>query len=122
MFGVHVAGDELGALTHDFRQGGFAIPVNECYLDQINDAPSRVPCVVLFAPTRLELSCPLADQLTLQSPPLLIGQIGDSDLQHYSPSTPCHKRRPRKPLCPKTYTAVYHPSCFGSARRERTLA
>src|SRR5258708_35999665 len=39
------------------------------------------------SPRRLELSRPLADQLTLQRPPLLIGQVGHSDLQHYLPST-----------------------------------
>ncbi len=30
MFCVPIAGDELGALTHDFRQNGFAISVNGC--------------------------------------------------------------------------------------------
>ena len=85
MFCVHVAGDELGALTHDFRQNGFAISVNGCHLDQFNDASPRVPCVVRLSPSRFELGCPLADQLTLQRPPLLIRQIGYSDLQHYFP-------------------------------------
>jgi hypothetical protein len=28
MFCVHVAGDELATLAHNFRQNGFAIPVN----------------------------------------------------------------------------------------------
>jgi hypothetical protein len=65
MFCVHVAGDELDALTHDFRQNGFAISVNGYHLDQLNDAPPRVPCVARFFPTRLELRRPLADQLTL---------------------------------------------------------
>src|SRR2546427_11254447 len=87
MFCVHVAGDELDALAHDFRQNGFAISVNGCHLDQLNDAPPRVPYVARFSPSRLELRRPLADQLTLQRPPLLIGQIGYCDLQHYSPST-----------------------------------
>jgi hypothetical protein len=87
MFCVHVAGDELDALTHDFRQNGFAISVNRCHLDQLNDAPPRVRHVARFSPTRLEFRRPLADQLTLQRPPLLIGRMGYSDLQHYSPST-----------------------------------
>jgi hypothetical protein len=91
MFCVHVAGDELDALTHDFRQNGFAISVNGCHLDQLNDAPPRVPCLARFSPTGLELRCPLADQLTLQRPPLPIGQIGYSDLQHHSPLTACQK-------------------------------
>jgi hypothetical protein len=91
MFGVHVAGDEVGALTHDFRQNGFAISVNGCHLDQFNDASARVPCVARFYPRRLELNRPLPDQLTLQRPPLLIGQIGYSDLQHDSPFTACQK-------------------------------
>jgi hypothetical protein len=73
MFCVHVAGDELGTLTHDFRQNGFAIAVNRYHLDQLNDASPRVPCVVRFSPGRLELSRPLADQLTLQGPPLPVG-------------------------------------------------
>jgi hypothetical protein len=87
MFCVHVAGDELGALTHDFGQNGFAISVNGCHLDQFNDASPRVPSVARFSPSGLELNRPLADQVTLQRPPLLIGQIGYSDLQHYSPLT-----------------------------------
>jgi hypothetical protein len=87
MFCVHVAGDELGTLTHDFRQNGFASSVNGCHLDQFNDASPRVPCVARFSPSRLEFNRPLADQLTLQRPPLLIGQIGYSDPQHYSPLT-----------------------------------
>jgi len=28
MFCVHVAGYELGTLTHDFRQNGFSIAIN----------------------------------------------------------------------------------------------
>jgi hypothetical protein len=91
MFCVHVAGDELGALTHDFRQSGFAISVDGCHLDQLNDVFPRVPCVARFSPSRQELNRPLADQLTLQRPPLLIGQIGYSDLQHYSPLTAYQK-------------------------------
>src|SRR5437867_12542198 len=91
MFCVHVACDELGALAHDFRQNGFAISVNGCHLDQLKDAPPRVPYVARFSPSGLELSRPLADQVTLQRPPLLIGQIGYSDREHYSPSTACQK-------------------------------
>src|SRR5437899_284415 len=91
MLCVYVAGDELGALTHDFRQNGFAISVNRCHLHQLNDASPRLPGVARFSPSRLELNRPLADQLTLQRPPLLIGQIGSSDLQHYSPLPACQK-------------------------------
>jgi hypothetical protein len=99
VFCVHVAGDKLGTLTHDFRQNSFAISVNRYHLDQLNDPSARVACVVRFSPSRLELSRPLANQLTLQRPPLLIGQIGDSDSQHYSPSTACQK--------PPTSEALY---------------
>jgi hypothetical protein len=84
MFYVHVASDELDPLTHDFRQNGFAISVNGCHLDQLNNAPPRIPDGARFCPTRLELRSPLAHQLTLQRPPLLMGQIGYRDLQHYS--------------------------------------
>jgi hypothetical protein len=73
MLCVHVAGDEFGTLTHDFRQNGFAISVNRRHLDQINDASPRVVCVVRLSPSRLELIGPLPDQLTLQRPPLSIG-------------------------------------------------
>ena len=66
MFRVHVAGVELDALTHDFRQNGFAISVNGCHVNQLNDALPRVPYVPRFSPTRLELLCPLAHQMTLQ--------------------------------------------------------
>ena len=41
MFCVHVAGDKLGALTHDFRQNGFAVSVNGCHFGQFNDALFR---------------------------------------------------------------------------------
>jgi hypothetical protein len=66
MLGVHVARDELGTLAHDFRQNFFANSVNRCHVNQLNDASPRVPYVVRFSPSRLELSRPLADQLTLQ--------------------------------------------------------
>src|SRR2546427_11344372 len=103
MFCVHVAGDELDALTHDFRQNGFAISVNGCHLDQLNDAPARVPYVARFSPSRLELSRPLAYQLTLQRPRLLIGQIGYRDLQHYSPSTACRKPPTTEAASPRRF-------------------
>ena len=103
MFCVHVAGDELGALTHDFRQNGFAISVNGCHLAQFNDASPRVPCVAGFSPGRLQLNRPLADQLTLQRPPLLIGQIGYSDLQHYSPLTACQTPPTSEAARPTTF-------------------
>jgi hypothetical protein len=50
MFCVHVAGDELGTLAHNFRQNFFAISVNRCHLNQLNDAFPRVPYVVRFFP------------------------------------------------------------------------
>src|SRR5258706_8214819 len=98
MFCVHIAGDELGALAHDFRQNGFAISVNGRHLDQLNDALPRVPCAARFSPSRFELSHPLACQPTLQRPPLLIGQIGYGDLQHYAPSTLARNRQPSSAL------------------------
>jgi hypothetical protein len=61
MFCVHVSSDELDALTHHFRQNGFAISVNGCHLDQLNDAPPRVPRVARFHPTQLELRRPGTD-------------------------------------------------------------
>src|SRR5258708_940788 len=73
MLCVYVGCDELDALTHDFRQYGFAISVNGGHLAQLNDAPPRVPYATRFSPSRLELSRPPAGQLTLQRPPLLIG-------------------------------------------------
>jgi hypothetical protein len=91
MLCVHVAGDEPGTLTHDFRQNFFAISVNQCHLDQLNDSSSRVPYVARFSPSRPELSRPLADQLTLQRPPLLLGQIGNRDLEHDSLLIACQK-------------------------------
>jgi hypothetical protein len=94
MLGVHITGDELGTLAHDFRQNFFAISVNRCHLNQFNDASPRVTYVVRFSPGRHELSRPLADQLTLQRPPLLVGQIGYSDLEHDSLLTACQKPRP----------------------------
>src|SRR5260370_3834226 len=81
MFYVHVPGYELGSVTQDFRQNGFAVAVNGRHFDQLNDAPPRVPCVARFSPARLELRRPLAHQPALQRPPLLIGQVGNGDLQ-----------------------------------------
>src|SRR5258708_35436579 len=95
MFYVHVAGDALGSVTHDFGENSFAIAVNGCHLDQLNDAPPRVPHLARFSPARLELRRPLADQPALQRPPLLIGQVDDGDLQHYSPSTLARFTGPR---------------------------
>jgi hypothetical protein len=75
------------ALTHDFCQNGFARLVNECHVDQLDDAPAGVAFVALFSPSQPQLSRPLTDQLTLQRPPLLIKQIGYIDPQQHSPST-----------------------------------
>jgi hypothetical protein len=96
MLCVHVTGDELDALAHEFSQNGFSTPVNGCHLDQLNEAPPRVAYVARLSPSRLELSHPLADQLTLQRPPLLIRQVGHSDFQHDYSWTAC-----QKPLMPE---------------------
>jgi hypothetical protein len=93
MLCIHVAGDELGTLTHDFRQNRFAVSVNRRHLDQINDASPRVFCAVRFSPSRLEFIRPLPDQLTLQRPPLFIGQICYRDFQHDSPLTAARNRK-----------------------------
>jgi hypothetical protein len=91
MLCVNVAGDELGVLTDDFRPNGLAISVDGCHFGQIRDASSCVRCAARFSPRRLEFNRPLANQLTLQRPPLLIGQFGYIDLHHYSPSTAYQK-------------------------------
>jgi hypothetical protein len=59
--------------------------------------------VALFSPSQPQLSRPLPDQLTLQRPPLLIRQIGYSDLQHYRPSTACQKPPTSKAASPKNF-------------------
>jgi hypothetical protein len=82
MFCVHVGSNELGTLTHHFRQNGFALPVNRYHLNHFNDVPPRVACEMRFSPSRLQFIRPLVDQLTLQGPPLPVGQIGYSDFQH----------------------------------------
>jgi len=102
MFCVHVAGDELDALAHDFRPNGFAISVNGGHLDQFNDAPPPVPCRAHFSPSRLELIRPLAGRLTRQRPPLLIGQIGYSDLQAL-PSLDCLPETSAQPVSKPTH-------------------
>jgi len=61
MLCVHVAGDELGAMSHDLSQNGFAISVNRCHFNQFNDASPRAFCVMCFSPARLEHGRPLAD-------------------------------------------------------------
>jgi hypothetical protein len=82
MFCVHVGSNKLSTLTHHFRQNGFALPVNRYHLNHFNDVPPRVACEMRFSPSRLQLIRPLADQLTLQGPPLPVGQIGYSDFEH----------------------------------------
>jgi hypothetical protein len=76
---------------HDFSQNFFAIWINRCHLHQVNNPSSLVRYEAIFSPGRPEFRRPLADQLTLQRPPLLIGQIGDSDLEHGSLLTTCQK-------------------------------
>jgi hypothetical protein len=48
---VHVAGDNLRSVAHDFRQNVFASSVNECDVDQLNDASAGVPAAVRFCPS-----------------------------------------------------------------------
>src|SRR2546430_14951816 len=86
MFWVYVAGDELSPVTHNFRQSFFAITVDRCHLGQFNDALAGFPRYSSFSPGRPELSCPLADQLTLQRPPLPLRRARHSDPQHCSSS------------------------------------
>jgi hypothetical protein len=126
MLCVHIAGDEFGTLTHDFRQNSFVISVNRYHLDQLNDASPRVLCMVRLSPGQLELIRPLADQLTLQRPPLLIRLIGYGDLQHYSPSTACQKpttseaRTSHNPLTLSTIRSsitCYDPECAYLGKR-----
>src|SRR5712675_1014173 len=75
MFCIHVAGDEFGTLTHDFRQNGFTVVVDGCHLNHFDNASPHIARLALCSPSRLELSRPLAGQQTLQGPPLLTGQI-----------------------------------------------
>jgi hypothetical protein len=82
MFCVHVGSNELGTLTHHFRQNGFALQVDRYHLNHFNDVSPQVACEMRFSPSRLKLIRPLADQLTLQGPPLPVGQIGYSDFHH----------------------------------------
>jgi hypothetical protein len=89
MLCVYVAGDELGSGAHDIRQNRFAISVNRCHLDQIDDASPHILCMMPFFPSRFELIRPLPNQLTLQGPPLFSGQVGYGYLQHHSPLTAC---------------------------------
>src|SRR5260370_41608082 len=86
MFCVYVAGDELAPVTHNFRQSFFAITVDRCHLGQFNDALAGFPRYLSFSPGRPELSCQLADQLTLQRPPLPFRRARHSDPQHCSSS------------------------------------
>src|SRR6266567_5136411 len=105
MFCVYVAGDELAPVTHNFRQSFFAIAVDRCHLDQFDDALAGIPRYVSFSPGRPEFSGPLADQLTLQRPPLLFRRVRHSDPQHCSSSllrkasgaAPTSSRRPLQP-------------------------
>src|SRR5258708_29878911 len=68
------------------------------------------------SPRRLELSRPLADQLTLQRPPLLIGQVGHSDLQHYLPSTAGQKLRRLK-----LHPSIFWTCAIGSSHARNSL-
>src|SRR5258708_3040452 len=77
MFCIHVAGDELGTLTHDFRQNGLPIVVDGCHLDHFDNASSRIPPLAPFSPSRLELIRPLADHTTRR--PLLLTEPPTSE-------------------------------------------
>ncbi len=50
MFCVHIAGDDLGAVSHDFGQNGFAALVNECHVNEVYDASAPVAFAVLLSP------------------------------------------------------------------------
>jgi hypothetical protein len=95
-------------VTHDFCQNGFARLVNECHVDQLDDAPAGVAFVALFTPSQPQLSGPLTDQLTLQRPPLHITRIGYIDLQHYSPSTSRQKPPTLKAHHSRPASALYN--------------
>jgi hypothetical protein len=112
MLCVYVAGDELGALAHDFRQDGLAISVNGAHVGQVNDAFPCVFCQARFSPSRLEFNRQSTDQQTLQMPPLLVGQIGFSDLQHYSPLTACQKPPTSEALYILFFNYVLQPSTW----------
>src|SRR5205085_5654013 len=86
MFCVYVAGDELAPVTHNFRQNFFAITADRCHLGQFDEALAGIPRYLSFSPGRPEFSGPLADQLTLQRPPLLFRRVRHGDPQHNSSS------------------------------------
>jgi hypothetical protein len=73
MLRVHVAGNELRSIAHNFRQNRFTFPVNRCHFDQVNDASPHVPRMMRFFPSRFQLIRPLPNQMTLQGPPEFIG-------------------------------------------------
>src|SRR5258706_14948679 len=53
MFCIHIAGDELGTLTHDFRKNGFTIVVDGCDLDHFDNASPHIARLALLSPSRL---------------------------------------------------------------------
>jgi len=85
---VHVAGDEVDALTHEFRQNCFAISIDGCHFDKVHDALPQIPSLARLCPGRNQLIRPLAGQMTLERPPLLVGQFDHSDLEQYVPLRP----------------------------------
>jgi hypothetical protein len=86
MLCVYIPRDELGTLTHHFRQNGFAIPPNKCHVREFNYASTFVAQVVKRSPGRPQLSRPLINQAALQQPSLFIRRIGDIDFQHVFPN------------------------------------
>lgn len=65
MLRIHIAGNELGALTHHFRQNRFAAPTDERDVAKLNHTPRSVPVAANFIPCPPQFSRPLADQLAL---------------------------------------------------------
>lgn len=82
MLCVHIAGNELGSLTHHFRQRPLAAAPDKCHVGKLHDASTSVALLPNLSPGRHQLSDPLVDQSTLQRPALLVGRVGDVDLEH----------------------------------------
>jgi hypothetical protein len=48
---VHIAGDKLRPVAHDFRQNVFTSSVNGCNVDQFNHASAGVPAAPRISPS-----------------------------------------------------------------------
>jgi hypothetical protein len=82
MFGVHIPGDELGALTHHFRQNSFPTSPDEGHVREFNNTSALIAGGVKSFPGRAQLDRPITHQAALQGPSLLLGRVGNIDLQH----------------------------------------